>query len=150
MGCYTCKPKFRKWTITVFSNVIDMIRVNSATTFALQKKYDPCKQDSFEYCYTFIVSVSKTIYTITKLEWLYYSCETKIELVVGKKQWEVEGEAVGPPMSEDKGRCHVCISNMAGVGHKLTKNQTYRVKTLCRICKKHTCKDLLIETCEIC
>ena len=50
MGFYTCKPKSRKWTITVFSYVIDMARVNSSTTFALQKKYDPCKQDSFEYC----------------------------------------------------------------------------------------------------
>ena len=39
----------------------------------------------------------------------------KIELVIGKRQWEVEGEAVGPPMSEDKGRCHVCISNLPGV-----------------------------------
>ena len=74
----------------------------------------------------------------------------EIELVIGKKQWEVEGEAVGPPMSEDQGRCHVCISNLAGVGHKLKKNQMYRVKTLCRICKKHTCKDHLIATCEIC
>ena len=73
----------------------------------------------------------------------------KIELVMGKRQWEVDGEAVGPPMSEDKGRCHVCISNLTGVGHKLKKNQKYRVKILCRICKKHTCKDHLIATCEI-
>ena len=29
MGFYTCKPKSRKWTITVFSYVIDMARVNS-------------------------------------------------------------------------------------------------------------------------
>ena len=59
------------------------------------------------------------------------------------------GEAIGPPMSEDKGRCHVCISILAGVGHKLKKNQMYRVKILCRICKKHRCKDHLIATCEI-
>ena len=62
----------------------------------------------------------------------------------------MEGEADGPPMSEDKRICHVCISNLAGVGHKLKKNQMYRVKTLCRIWKKHTCKDHLIATCEIC
>ena len=33
----------------------------------------------------------------------------KIELVIRKRQWEVEGEDVGPPMSGDKVRCHVCI-----------------------------------------
>ena len=74
----------------------------------------------------------------------------KIELVKGKRQWEVESEAVGPPMSEDKERCHVCISNLVELGHKLKKNRMNRVKTLCRIWKKHTCKDHLIATCEIC
>ena len=62
----------------------------------------------------------------------------------------MEDEAVDPPVSEDKGRCYVCISNLAGVEHELKKNQMYRVKTLCRICKKHTCKDHLIATYEIC
>ena len=81
----------------MFSYVIDMARVNSSTTFSLQKKYDPCKKDSFEYCYT---------------------CETK-DIVCDRKK-------------ACKG--HVCISNLAGVGHKLKKNQMYRVKTLCRIC----------------
>ena len=56
MEFYSCKPKSRKWIISVFSYVIDMARVNSSTTFALQKKYDPCKQDSFEYCYTLLIS----------------------------------------------------------------------------------------------
>ena len=74
----------------------------------------------------------------------------KIELGIEKSHWKVEGEAVGPPISEDKGRCHACISNLAGVGHKLKKNRMYRVKTLCRICKKHTRKYHLIATCEIC
>ena len=32
-----------------------------------------------------------------------------IELVIGRRQWEVEGEAVGLPMSANKGKCHVCI-----------------------------------------
>ena len=62
----------------------------------------------------------------------------------------MEGQAVGPSMSEDKGRCHVCIYNLAGVGHKSKKNQRHRVKTLCRICQKHTCKDHFIATCQIC
>ena len=74
----------------------------------------------------------------------------KIEFVIGKRQWEAEGEAVGPPMSEDKGRCHACISNLDEVRHKLKKNQMCRVKTLRRICKKPTCKDHLTATFEIC
>ena len=123
-----------------------MARVNS---FALQKKYDPCKQDFFEYCYTLLYQLVKPFTQSRSLNGLSALVRQKIELVIGKRECEGEGEAVGPPMSEDKGRCHVCISNLTGLGHKLQKKQMYRVKTLCKICKKHTCKDHLIATCEI-
>ena len=150
IGFYTCKPKSRKWTITVFSYVIDMTRVNSSTAFVLQKKYDHCKQDSFEYCYTLLHQLVKPFIQSRSLNGLTTLVRQKIKLVIEKRQWEVEGKAVGPPMSEDNGRCHVCISNLAGVGHKLKRNQMYKMKALCRICKKHTCKDHLTATCETC
>ena len=109
MGFYTCKPKSRKLTINVFSYVIDMTRVNSSTTFVLQKKYDPCIQDSFEYCHTLLYQLVKPFLQSQSLNGLTTLVKQNIELVIGKRQWEVEGVAVGPPMSEDKGRCHVCI-----------------------------------------
>ena len=124
MGFYTCKPKARKWTITVFSYVIDMARVNS---LALQKKYDPCKQDSFKYCYTLLYQLVKPFIQSRNLNGLTTLVRQKIELVIGKRQWEVEGEAIGSPISEDKGRCHVCISNLDGVGHKL-KLKSIKIK----------------------
>ena len=114
MGFYTCKPKYRKFTITVFRYVIDMTNVYSSTTFALQNKYDLCKQDSFEYCYTLLYQLVKLFIQSRSLNGLTTLVRQKIELVIGKRQWEVEGEAVGPPMSDNKGRCHICISNLAG------------------------------------
>ena len=130
--------------------VIDTARVNSSTTFALQKKYDPFKQDSFEYYYTLLYQLVRPFIQSRSLNGLTTLVRQKTELVIGKRQREVEGEDVGPPMSEDKGRCHACISNLAEAGIKLKKNHMYRVKTLCRICKNHTCKDHFIATCEIC
>ena len=109
MEFYTCKPKSRKWIITVFSYVIYMARVNSSTTFALQKKYGPCKQDSFECCYTLLYQLVKPFIQSQSLNGVTTLVRQKIELVIGERQWEVAGEAVTPPMSEDKGRCHVCI-----------------------------------------
>ena len=116
-----------------------MAHGNSSTIFVLQKKYDPCKQDSFEYCYTFLYQLVKPFIQSRSSNGHTTLVRQKIELVIGKRQWEVEGDAVGPPMS-----------NLAGVGHKLKRNQMYKMKTLCRICKKHACKDRLIATCEIC
>ena len=101
MGFYTCKPKSRKWAITVFSYVIDMARINSSITFALQKKYDPCKQGSFEYCYNLLYQLVKPFIQSRSLNGL--------TTLVGQWKVEVEGEAVGPSISEDKVRCHVCI-----------------------------------------
>ena len=100
--------------------------------------------------YTLLYQLVKPFIQSQSLNGLTTLMSQKIKLVIRKRQWEVEGEAIGPPMPEDKGRCHVCISNLAGVGHKLKKNQMRRVKTLYRICKKHTCKDHLIASCEIC
>ena len=86
MGFYTCKPKSRKWTITVFSYVIDMARVNSSIAIALQKKYDPCKQDSFEYCYTLLYQLGKPFIQSRSLNDLTTLVRQNIELEIGKRQ----------------------------------------------------------------
>ena len=102
MEFYTCKTKSRKWTITVFSYVINMPRINSSTTFALQKKHDPCKQDSFEYCNTLLYQLVKPFIQSQSLNGLTTIMSQKIKLVIRKRQWEVEGEAIGPPMPEER------------------------------------------------
>ena len=94
MEFYTSKPKSRKWTITVFSYVFDMARVYSSTTFVFQKKYDPCKQDSFEYCNTLLYKLVKPFIQSRSLNVLITLVRQKIELAIGKRQWEVEGEPV--------------------------------------------------------
>ena len=78
----------------MFSYVIDMAHVNSPTTFALQKKCDPCKQDSFEYCYTLLYQLVKPFIQSRSLNGLTTLVRQKIELVIGKMQWKLEGEAV--------------------------------------------------------
>ena len=86
MAFYTCKPKSRTWTTTVLSCIIDMVRVNSSTTFVLQKKYDPCKQYSFEYCYSLLYQLIKPSMQSRSLNSLTTLVRQKIELVIGKRQ----------------------------------------------------------------
>ena len=80
-----------------------MARANSCTTFALQKKNYPCKQDSFEYCYFLLYQLVKPFIQSRRLNGVTTLNRQNTELVIGKRQWEVEGEAAGPSMSEDKG-----------------------------------------------
>ena len=69
----------------MFNYVIDMVHVNSSTTFALQKKYNPCKQDSFEYCYTLLYQLVKPFIQSRSLNGLTKLVRQKIELVIGEK-----------------------------------------------------------------
>ena len=78
-----------------------MPRVNSSTTFALEKKCDPCKLDSFEYCYTLLYQLVKPFTQSRSFNGLTTLVRQKIELVIGKSQWKVKGEAVGPPMCKN-------------------------------------------------
>ena len=52
MSFYSCKTKSRKWTLVVFVHLLDTIRVNSATLYALNRNMDPKKQSSFEFGYS--------------------------------------------------------------------------------------------------
>ena len=48
MGSYTVKPKSRKWSIVAFSYLLDTIRVNTSTVFALNNGNNPTKINSFQ------------------------------------------------------------------------------------------------------
>ena len=76
----------------MFGYVIDMARVNSSTAFAVQEKCDPCKQDSFECCYTLLYQLVKPFIQLVKpfiqsrnLNGLNTLVKQKIELVIEKK-----------------------------------------------------------------
>ena len=49
MGSYTTKAKSRKWTKVAFSYLLDPIRVNASTVYAMVNKKDPKKVISFDF-----------------------------------------------------------------------------------------------------
>ena len=51
IGSYTVKAKSRKWTMVALSYLLDTIRVNACTLFALNKGLDPKKVNSFDFGY---------------------------------------------------------------------------------------------------
>ena len=63
--------------------------------------------------FSYVIDTTR-VNTSTSFNGLTTLARQKIELVIGKRQWEVEGEAVGRPMSDNKERCHICTSNLAG------------------------------------
>ena len=51
MGTYTVKSKSRKWTMVVFSYILDTIRVNACTILVLNQKKEPKKENAFDFGY---------------------------------------------------------------------------------------------------
>ena len=49
VGLYTCRTKSRRWTMSAFSYIFDMCRVNATTIYALNKNIDPKKIDSQDF-----------------------------------------------------------------------------------------------------
>ena len=56
---YSVKPKSRKWTIGVFSYILDMTSINAKTVLLLNKKENPRARDTSAFMFSF--KISKTL-----------------------------------------------------------------------------------------
>jgi hypothetical protein len=149
MGFHTCKPKSRRWPVVVFSYMVDMARVNSATIHALNGKKNPCKVDSFEYTFDLAMQLVKPFMEQRNVTTLQWQIKNKMELILGRPQQQQPIDA-GPSLSEKRARCHVCYLDAAGEDYAVTKGKLPCLKSLCQSCGKHTCRDHLLQKCRKC
>ena len=59
MRFHTVKTKSRKWTMGALVYILDMGRVTSATTYALNNDIDPCNLSSFEFAFDLDMALVK-------------------------------------------------------------------------------------------
>jgi hypothetical protein len=129
MGFHTCKPKSRKWTMVAFSYLLDMARVNSATIHALNKGIDPCIINSFDFIHDLVnelVTPHIKQRDQTRLRW---SIKNKIELIIGKTVVAEQRQEAGPAISQRRGRCHICLLQIVGDGHRQRKDHVNSQKS---------------------
>ena len=146
MGSYTVKPKNRRWVMVAFSYLLDTIRVNSSTVFALTKKTDPKKVNSFEYGYTLAEQLVMPQIQRRSRNGLQSSVLAKIDLVMPKGPEQ-------PPKDDQpdqSGRCKICIGSIKGDGFTQKRNSIGRTKCKCCKCKHFTCKKHCKNICEQC
>ena len=130
MGFYSTKTKSRRWTITAFSYVLDMARVNSSTVFAMNNSVDPTKQDSFSYLEKLVRQmvephIRKRIRKRSRngLGWFVIQ---KMQLYLMDKTFGIEERTA--PLNQKGERCHVRGKGTYGNGQKCAKNKLCRVK----------------------
>ena len=149
---YSCKPKSRRWTMVAWCYTLDMYRCNSQSIFALNTGKDPMSIDSLSFGLKIVDAWVKPFIASRNLRGLQAPIIKKMEYVLDKKLKVHIPSANHPfPRTSDKdGRCHLCIKDCEGEGHKKKKSTLYRVKSCCMSCGQNTCSKHLISDCENC
>ena len=57
---------------------------------------------------------------------------------------------LGPPISEKRMRCHMCMLEIAAKSKRLNKDNVNCLKSLCQLCGTHRCRNHLIQKCAEC
>ena len=150
MGAYTTKSKSRKWTKVAFSYLLDTIRVNASTIYALANKH-PKEIKSFHFGTELADSLIMPFLTTRSLRGLSKSVCNKITLYMGKQEENVvENRFNFPAVDDSAKRCRYCLDNIAGDGYKAKKVKLSKKKTLCRTCGKTICEVHMVAFCEPC
>ena len=146
IGSYTVKSKARKWTKVVFFYLLDTVRVNANTVYALVKNEIPTKSNAFQFGMELAESlVMPCIRSRSKIG-LQKSILTKIRIFTGEGEEDNAGDANNfqyGSTSEQRKRCSTCLDEMSGKDQKKKKDKLSKMTKCCQkcgngICNKHT------------
>ena len=117
---YSCEPKSRRWTMVAWCYTLDMSRCNAQSIFALNTGKDPLSVDSLSLGLDIVDALVKAFISSRKLHGLQAPTIKKMEYILDKKL-KVHTSSANHPYSrtsEKEGRCHMCLKECDGEGHK--------------------------------
>ena len=117
---YSVKAKNRKWTMVVFAYLLDTIRVNAATLYAMNKNINPTKQNAFDHCYNLAESLILPQIRRRNRNGLTSSVMNKIQMVTAETHEKDDQEP------KTAGRCTICLDSIKGSDYKKKKNNIGR------------------------
>ena len=145
------KAKSRKWTMVVFSYMLDTARVNSSTIYALNTNVSPLKQKSFDYGFDLVMQLVKPHIAQRNQTSLSTVIKQKIALIMGPNAGNDQLDTDdGPAFGESRRRCTLCQHAAAGEGYSERKKSIKCVKSLCQSCGNPSCQDHIIQKCMKC
>jgi hypothetical protein len=152
IGFYTCNTKSLRWSLSGFSYILDTMRVNAQTIYALNKGVSPRKVKSFEFGWEIVKSLVIPHVEIRKIQRVLPTGTVgKINMMLGVHH-SVSPEVEDPyPARADKpGRCTVCIEKIRGDGYTSKRSAISRINNQCQRCGIITCKKHLTQLCPTC
>ena len=154
IGFYTSKAKSRKWSMVAFSYILDTARVNASTLFALNKKTDPLKQNSFEFGMAIVFSLVGPYIQNRDQARLNPGIKENISITLRSMKLRNPAEKpktpagfLGPSQGEKRKRCATCVEELPPGKNQ---NSISSVRMLCQVCGSNICKSHVIQICVSC
>ena len=149
MGFHMVKTKSKKWTMVALAYILDMARVNSDTMYALNSDIDPCNVRSFEFAFDLVRALLKPQIELRNQHNLKWITRNKIQMIIGKTARPSPLNELGPPISEKRMRCHMCMLEIVVKGKRVNKDHVNSLKSLCQLCGKYKPKPSDAEMCRM-
>ena len=145
LGVNTVKTKSKRWSLSVCAYVLDTIRVNSQTIYAICQGKDPRSTDSINYGWELSMQLTKP------------HMERR---ATGGLTSHIQRSMIGPavrliqrqPQNPDaRRRCDLCVEALRGQPeYKKKKDKLAKVATRCTTCDKSLCKAHCSSICHDC
>ena len=136
-----------------FLFIVDIVRVNSSTLFALNGKKVPLKQNSYEFSSDLVCSLFGPFIQQRNLSHLAPFIKRKIAVLLDMMQ--LPNPPAAPPnkadvehfpsKSEKRSICYVHIEQLPTIRDQKSISG---IKLLCQACSKHACPKHLVQKCE--
>ena len=162
IGTYTCKSKSNRWTLTAFSYILDVCRINASTVLAPNKNVDPQSQDAYQFGIDLALSLIRPHIQRRSLVGLQMSIKNKMSLILGyevdtyQNQQARTASMAGleddlhPKKREKSSRCKKCMSEIVGPQHRTRVQGMTRSRNQCQLCAVAACTEHSIQMCVQC
>ena len=128
IGFYTTKTKSRRWTMTAFSYLLDTIRVNAGTIYALNNAEDPRKVHSLDFIFRLGESLIMPEISRRPREGLTSVVLAKMRLFTGKAEETTASDHQYSQAVDIKTRCKLCVSETHSADQKYKKDKRKKSK----------------------
>ena len=149
MSKYSTKSTKPKWTMVNFYYILDTIRSNASTLYAIKHNISPSKVNSFSNGWDLVVSLVKPQIMARPTNGLSTNTLSKMSVIVGKEFVATKTNAVEeaqdgcdfPRYGETRQRCDICLFNITGPQYKANKSSLGKTKSRCQKCGKPVCEN---------
>ena len=130
MAKYSCKALTHRWTMVHFYFLLDVIRYNTLSLFAVKHGKSLRAVDSFESCWDLVMNLVTPFISERSLTGLSIGLKSKISTVPGRNPDQpVDAVDDGyPRYSPTRQRCQICLNSIGSKDHRKNRGKLKKIQ----------------------